>query len=341
MSSIRCTLLLLCLSLNLSTISATTSHLSLRDLRPRMMGGGGPPGGGKKGGDDAPKKPGGGGPPGAGGGGAAAAAPAAGGGGGGGGECGKYAIVSARGTGEKQKNPTGYAGFIKGLMKQVAGGSNYEVVYPATTDYNNGPKQGANDAMKYITNRKGKCGSSKLVLIGYSEGAMVITQLLNKQGFPADLVSSIVLYGNPYWIAGKQWNAGTAKSGKSIAAMTGIKLPPNFGPKTQDVCLTGDMICCGGSMGPHLKYPGSQYEKEAISFSAKLLNGGGPAAGGASGGGASGGAGGSPGGGAGGPPGGAPKKGMGGDGAGAGGPPGGAPKKAGGGEGMTKMGGKM
>ncbi|KAH9814605.1 cutinase-domain-containing protein [Melampsora americana] len=165
-------------------------------------------------------------------------------------------------------------------MKQVPGGSNYEVVYPATVDYNNGPKQGANDALRYISARKGKCASSKLVLIGYSEGAMVITQLLNKQGFPAESVSSIILYGNPYWIAGKQYNAGTAKTGKSIAAMTGIKLPPTFGPKTQDICLTGDMICCGGSMGPHLKYPGSQYEKDAVTFSAKMLNGGGPAAGG-------------------------------------------------------------
>ncbi|KAH9810811.1 cutinase [Melampsora americana] len=108
---------------------------------------------------------------------------------------------SARGTGEKQKNPTGYTGFIKGLMKQVPGGANYEVVYPATTDWLNGPKQGATDAMKYITTQKGKCPSQKLVLLGYSEGAMVVVHLLAKQGFPAESVSSIIMYGNPYWKA--------------------------------------------------------------------------------------------------------------------------------------------
>ncbi|EGG02370.1 cutinase [Melampsora larici-populina 98AG31] len=257
MSSIRSTLLFLCLSFNLSSISATSSPLSLRDLQPRMMGGG-MGGAGKKG---APSEDmGAGGLPKMGGAGGAGGAPKMGGGAG------------------------GYSGFIKGLMKQVPGGSNYEVVYPATVDYNNGPKQGANDALKYITGQKTKCPEQKMVLIGYSEGAMVITQLLSKQGFPAESVSSIILYGNPYWIAGKQWNAGTAKSGKSIAAMTGIKLPPAFGPKTQDICLTGDMICCGGSMGPHLKYPGSQYEKEAVVYSAKFLNGETPAQAGVAGG---------------------------------------------------------
>ncbi|EGG02403.1 family 5 carbohydrate esterase [Melampsora larici-populina 98AG31] len=337
------TLLFLCLSFNLSSILATTSHLSLRDLRPRMMGGGGAPGGGAGGGGGAPKKapggdaggppkkaPGGGGPPGGGaaGGAGGATGEAAGGG------CGKYAIVSARGTGEKQKNPTGYAGFIKGLLKTAPGGVNYEVVYPATTDYQNGPKQGATDAMKYISKQKGKCPSQKLVLLGYSEGAMVVVQLLAKQDFPAASVSSVIMYGNPYWQAGKAWNFGTAKSGKGVAAATGIKLPPAFGPKTQDICLNGDIICTGqGGMGAHLKYPGTQYEKDAVTFSAKMLSGGSPPAGGASGGDAGGppkkgGAGGPPGGGAsGGDSGGPPKKALG----GGGGPPGGGAAGGGGG----------
>ncbi|EGG09271.1 family 5 carbohydrate esterase [Melampsora larici-populina 98AG31] len=279
------------------------------------MMGGGMGGASKKGADDAagpPKKApgggGGGGPPGGGGassggggvsssGGASSGGVGASSGGGGassggvvpgsgevaGGGCGKYAIVSARGTGEKQKNPTGYAGFIKGLMKQVPGGANYEVVYPATTDYLNGPKQGATDAMKYIQGRKTNCPSQKLVLLGYSEGAMVVVQLLAKQDFPAESVSSVIMYGNPYWQAGKAWNFGTAKSGKGVASATGIKLPPAFGPRTQDICLNGDIVCTGsGGMGAHLKYPGTSYEKDAVTFSAKMLGGASPPAAGAS-----------------------------------------------------------
>ncbi|KAG0149769.1 hypothetical protein CROQUDRAFT_73940 [Cronartium quercuum f. sp. fusiforme G11] len=246
------------------------------------MGGIGKKGGGSTGGDDtsgkgamgAIKKGGGG--LGGGGGGATGETP--------GGGCGKYVIVSARGTGEQQRNPTGYAGYIKGLMKQVPGGSNYEVVYPATVDYTNGPRQGATNAMQYITKQKGKCPKQQLVLIGYSEGAMVVVQLLARQGFPAESVSSIVMYGNPYWQAGKPWNAGTAKTGRGVAAATGIKLPPAFGPKTMDICLTGDMVCTSaGGMAAHLRYPKSQYETAAIAFSAKFLTGGG--GGGAGGGG--------------------------------------------------------
>lgn len=140
----------------------------------------------------------------------------------------------------------------------------------------NGPKQGANNAMQFLGKQKGKCPNQKLVLIGYSEGAMVVVQLLQKQGFPTNQVSSIILYGNPYWLAGKAWNAGTAvsgvtvvksrvtrtrltlwifwqKTGKGVAALTGIKMPASFGPKTQDICISGDIICTGsGGMGPHL-----------------------------------------------------------------------------------------
>lgn len=121
-------------------------------------------------------------------------------------------FCSARGTGEKQKNPSGYAGFIKGLLGTAKGGANYEVVYPATTDYTNGPKQGAADAMKYLTKQKSKCPKQKYVLIGYSEGAMVVVQLLAKQGVPASDISSIIMYGNPYWLPNQKWNVGTAVS---------------------------------------------------------------------------------------------------------------------------------
>ncbi|KAH9810810.1 hypothetical protein DFH28DRAFT_984234 [Melampsora americana] len=64
-----------------------------------------------------------------------------------------------------------------------------------------------------------------------------------------------------------------------MALATGIKLPPYFGPKTQDICLNGDIIRTGsGGMGPHLKYSGTQYEKDAVTFSAKMLSGEAPPA---------------------------------------------------------------
>ncbi|EGG09270.1 family 5 carbohydrate esterase [Melampsora larici-populina 98AG31] len=274
MSSIRWTLLFLCLLFKLSTISsASTSKLSQRDLRPRMMGRG-LGDASEKGADDAARLPN-----------MASGSFRSSGGGASspssdamsGGECGKYTIVSARGTSEEQENPKGYAGFIKGLMKQVPGGANYEVVYPATTDYLHGPQQGATDAMEYIQEQMSKCPSQELVLLGYSEGAMVIIQLLALQDFPAESVSSIIMYGNPYWQAGKSWNYGTAKSGKGIASATGIKLPPAFGPITQDICLDGDIVCTSsGGMKVHFKYPGSQYEKDAVAFSADMFGEGDP-----------------------------------------------------------------
>lgn len=79
-------------------------------------------------------------------------------------------ISSARGTGEPQVNPTGYRNIIKGVMAKVQGGGNYEVKYPATTDYLQGPKIGAADANRYLGQQKTKCPGQKYLLLGYSEG---------------------------------------------------------------------------------------------------------------------------------------------------------------------------
>lgn len=64
-------------------------------------------------------------------------------------------------------------------------------------------------------------------------------------------------------------------TGKGVATLTGIKLPEAFGGRTQDICLTGDIICTGsGGMMAHLKYGGSKFEKDAVQYSAKILSGG-------------------------------------------------------------------
>lgn len=79
-------------------------------------------------------------------------------------------LYSARGTGESQARPTGYRGLIKGVLDAVPGGDNYEVVYPATTDYFRGPMQGATDANRYLKQQQSQCPEQIYVLIGYSEG---------------------------------------------------------------------------------------------------------------------------------------------------------------------------
>ncbi|KAH9816589.1 cutinase-domain-containing protein [Melampsora americana] len=200
----------------------------------------------------------------------------------GGGGCKKYKIISARGTGENQQRPTGYARFISGVLAAVPDGGNYEVRYPATVDYMMGPVQGSADAMKYISGQQSSCPKQLYVLIGYSEGAMVVTQLAAKPALPTASVAAIVMYGNPYFKGGSPQNACSAKGGRGIAAATGISMPAKYSGVTFDCCVTGDMICqTAGSMIPHLTYGGSANEKAAVAFVVEKLKGSKPGSGGA------------------------------------------------------------
>lgn len=81
---------------------------------------------------------------------------------------------SARGTGELQGAPTGLAGFVSGVLASVSGGLKYEVVYPATVDYLNGPIEGASDAINYITQQHARCPNQLYILSGYSEGVSLL-----------------------------------------------------------------------------------------------------------------------------------------------------------------------
>ncbi|KAH9816476.1 family 5 carbohydrate esterase [Melampsora americana] len=187
--------------------------------------------------------------------------------------CTTYKIVSARGTGESQAQPTGYRGFISGVLATVPGGENYEVVYPATTDYARGPFQGATDANRYLTRQQSQCPEQVYVLIGYSEGAMVVTQTMKNLSISPDLIVAIVLYGNPYFTSGAPQNSCSAKTGSGIASATGIRMPTQYSSITFDCCLTGDSICqTAGSIRPHLAYAGSKSETEAIDFAVSKLH---------------------------------------------------------------------
>ncbi|EGG06822.1 cutinase [Melampsora larici-populina 98AG31] len=182
--------------------------------------------------------------------------------------CKKYKIISARGTGESQGGGyLGYSGTISGILKAVPNGGNYEVKYPATADYLDGPIQGSNDALKYILEQKKLCPKQVYVLIGYSEGAMVMTQLANKPNFPGSSIVAIAFYGNPYFKGGAPQNACSAKTGSGVASATGISLPSKFSKITFDCCQIGDMICqTSGTIVAHLTYTASESEKSAVKF---------------------------------------------------------------------------
>lgn len=187
-------------------------------------------------------------------------------------DCPSYTIISVRGTSELQSHPVCCSGFIKGVLSEVPGGNNYEVIYPATMDFILGPLTASNDIVRYVESIGQRCPNQPIILIGYSQGAMGVVRSLMRYEMQDKNIVAVVMYGNPYRTPGAPENAGTATGGRGLEAISDVKLPERYQPITLDLCLLGDIVCTGrGGMEAHLKYNGSPQEKEAVDFAVENL----------------------------------------------------------------------
>ncbi len=190
--------------------------------------------------------------------------------------CPDVEVTFARGTGE----PPGVGGvgqaFIDSLRSQVGGRSLgvYPVNYPAGEDFAPSASAGAGDANAHVVSMAANCPNTKLVLGGYSLGAMVIDLITIAQApvvglIPqtltadvADHVTALALFGNP--------------SDRYLGAPVSV-VSPWYGAKAIDLCASGDPVCSpGGALAlpshdelfsaAHLSYKGSGMPGQAATF---------------------------------------------------------------------------
>ena len=156
--------------------------------------------------------------------------------------CPDVEVTFARATDE----PPGVGGvgqaFIDSLRSQIGGRSLgvYPVNYPATQDWPPSASAGASDASAHVQSMAANCPNTKLVLGGYSQGAVVIDLITIAQasvsGFiaqtltadVADHVAAVAVFGNPT----------TRYLGGPISAIS-----PWYGHKAIDLCAPGDTVC--------------------------------------------------------------------------------------------------
>ncbi|KAK5135706.1 hypothetical protein LTR08_004692 [Meristemomyces frigidus] len=155
--------------------------------------------------------------------------------------CTEYTVIFARGTSE-----SGNIGSVAGppLFKQLisdlgaSGVTLQGVNYPASASGNVdcGADGGANMASMASTILS-RCPNTKLTLSGYSQGACVVHNAVEKQGLDATKVSSVVLFGDPF-------------NGQSVGSVPSSKL--------LEICASGDDICNGSGSytitSAHLTY---------------------------------------------------------------------------------------
>ena len=203
--------------------------------------------------------------------------------------CPDVEVVFARGTGE----PPGVGGvgqaFVDALRSQVGGRSMdvYPVNYVASGEFGDRIAfartvvDGIRDAGAHVEATAANCPNTRIVLAGYSQGAVVagyVTAAVIPDAIPAEYrsfipnpmppsvanhVAAVVLFGKP----SAQW--------LSEAGAPAVVIGPLYVPKTLDLCADGDTICNGAPLGgptiAHAMYPMNGMVNQGAEFAAGRL----------------------------------------------------------------------
>jgi cutinase-like protein len=195
--------------------------------------------------------------------------------------CPDVEVVFARGTGE----PPGVGGvgqaFVDSLRAQLGNRSLavYPVNYPASGDFNNREAfaatvvDGIRDAGGHVQATAANCPDTKIVLGGFSQGAVVagfVTAAEVPPGVPAALVPApmpleVADHVAAVTLIGKPSGPFLAKYGAPA-----ITIGPRYVDKTIELCAAGDSICDGAPDGApsfsHALYGVNGMTNEAAAF---------------------------------------------------------------------------
>ncbi|KAK2057448.1 cutinase [Colletotrichum caudatum] len=163
---------------------------------------------------------------------------------------------------------TGVIGAIATDIQRQIPGSDIEAVdYPAELNpYNPSQEAGVKAMTKLVQDYAANCPDSKMVLMGYSQGAHVTADVMcgtSERSFTAtqpqsaevaSKVAAILLMGDPSHVTGQPYNQGTSQNNGLFprAKPAGCNAVAN---KMISICNTGDPFCDGGrSLQVHLSY---------------------------------------------------------------------------------------
>jgi acetylxylan esterase len=195
--------------------------------------------------------------------------------------CAKVAVITARASGEAAGE-----GITGSLVTQIVNTSTQtvsraSVTYPATlTNYASSSAQGESALKTQLTNEVNACPTTKVVLLGYSQGAQVVEDMFSGGGggllgaTTAPLATSITshvaavaTFGDPRHVTGVAVDLGTARTNglfpRSASQDSALAAASS---KIQAYCDANDEFCASGaSLQVHLTYL-NRYQNAAASF---------------------------------------------------------------------------
>lgn len=170
--------------------------------------------------------------------------------------CSRYLVITARGTGEPSKKqlltPTVKA--IKSARPNEV--QHLDLDYPADTEVKDGGTLGARTIVDTLNVQAEACPEQSFVLLGYSQGALVIGDALDTPEYrlvglkvgevdqkAADRILSIVFFGNPRFLGTEPYAVGTFNP-----QMNGLLPRPaeglaRYADRLRDYCSAKDVIC--------------------------------------------------------------------------------------------------
>ncbi|GJC96462.1 cutinase [Colletotrichum higginsianum] len=160
------------------------------------------------------------------------------------------------------------AGIVEDLTKANQGATNEAIDYPACggasdclgISYADSVKNGTTAVAKAVNDFNKKCPQTKIVMLGFSQGAQIIDNAYCGGGDTIEGVKDVnvlistealgavkvaIFMGDPRYIAGLPYEVGTCKTQGC----------PN-GDKIKSFCDSADPFCCNGNDPvAHLQYP--------------------------------------------------------------------------------------
>ncbi len=200
--------------------------------------------------------------------------------------CSDAELVFARGTGEAPGVGGVGQSYVDALRAQLGPRTLdvYPVNYAASGDFENREAfastviDGVRDAGAHVQAMAENCPDTKIVLGGYSQGAIVAGYVTANQapaGVPAsaapaplpasvaDKVAAVTLFGTPSPELLKQYDAPD------------LTIGPNYTGKTLELCAQGDTICDGTPVGQpglaHISYGFDGMTGEAANYAAARI----------------------------------------------------------------------
>lgn len=171
-------------------------------------------------------------------------------------ECSPYLVITARGTGEPSRGQ-----LLGPVVRAISDArpdevEHLDIDYPADTDVREGGTYGARFLIDTLNVQAEACPEQGFILLGYSQGALVIGDALGKPEYrlvgatvgevsdeASERILGIVFYGNPRFNGEATYSAGTFDT-----SLNGLLPRPNGGldryaEVTRDYCVARDFIC--------------------------------------------------------------------------------------------------